>query len=353
MSKEAVPFSSYDRDISTMGASSGFYSLYYSDVPKRARIMTHFHRTIEIMLVMSGTVSVSVEGEIYPMREGDISIVQPGLMHRTLIHTPDKQYIRYVLHLNPAFAHELFRQEGVNDEGFGYLFQTGVLRCNREDTLFASSLLERLHTIEFENKGGVATEDAVLTMTGSKRQGKDPEGDYDVLTMMTHDEKGVLLQYVYAKCLLQELLLYFAMHTGKVRQQTVPLTNPLVEKTIQYINEHYRDPDLSLGAMAQALFVSQGYLCRTFKKYSGGSVYNYVIQKRLGAAQEYLRGGAGVLDACIQCGFRDYSSFLKEFRAAFGMTPREYVAQCRALTPAWRAENAKTPPAAQSGQAAE
>ena len=82
-------------------------------------------------------------------------------------------------------------------------------------------------------------------------------------------------------------------------------------------------------------------------------MYNYVIQKRLRDAQEYLRSGAGVLDACIQCGFREYSSFLKEFRAAYNMTPREYVAQCRALTPAWRAKDAKTPPAAQSGQAAE
>lgn len=347
MSQKAVPFSNYNRDISTMPAPSGFYSLYYSDVPKRARIITHFHYTIELMLVMSGTVSVSVEGVVYPMREGDIAIVQPGRMHRTLIHTPDKLYSRYVLHLDPEFVREMIAQQGLSEAGFDYLFRNGVLTCSRADTLFVSSLLERLHTLEHENRDEAASSWTILFPKGSREEMLRilNNGSYDVPVMKVRGPNGLLPQYAYAKCLLQELLLYFAMHTGNVRQQIVPLTNPLVEKTIQYINEHYREPDLSLGAMAQALFVSQGYLCRMFKKYSGGSVYNYVIQKRLRDAQEYLRGGAGVLDACIQCGFRDYSSFLKEFRAAYGITPREYVAQCRALTPAWRAEDAKTPPA--------
>ena len=39
--------------------------------------------------------------------------------------------------------------------------------------------------------------------------------------------------------------------------------------------------------------------------------------------------GTGVLDACTASGFANYSSFLKSFRALYGITPAEYRAQLR------------------------
>lgn len=192
MSKKAIPFPGYERNISTQEAPSGFFSLYYSDVPKKAQIRTHFHHTIEVMLVLSGTVSVSVEGELFPMREGDISIVQPGRMHRTLIHTPDKQYIRYVLHLNPSFVKDFIGRQGLDAADFEYLFRCCVLHCSRETTLFASSLLERLHTIEYENTGQTLSGNVLFG--GQPRQAPVPGSvvtNYDVLTIQTHTEDGM------------------------------------------------------------------------------------------------------------------------------------------------------------------
>lgn len=314
MSQKSAPFNAYNQTISCLRSMSSFFSLYYSDVPQNAHILTHFHHSIELMLVMSGTVSVSVEGELYPMREGDISIVQPGRMHRTLIHTPDKQYVRYVLHLSPSFIHDLLRRQQLDEAAFDYLFRNCVLHCNRESTLFASSLMERLHTIDCKNRASVHSTDG-------------PAGDLPMIQKYSPNSSYVLPQYAYAECLVQELLLYFAMYESSATRQTVPVTNPLVEKTVQYINEHFREPKLSLQQIAQALFVSQGYLCRMFKKYTGGSVYNFIIQKRLAESQLLLRSGQGVLDTCIQCGFSDYSSYLKAFRAAYNMTPREYAAR--------------------------
>lgn len=319
MSKKITACFNYDREIPLMEVIPNFYSLYYSDIPGQAHIQTHFHRTIEVMLVVSGTVSVSVEGAVYSMQEGDLSVVQPGRMHRTLIHTPGKQYIRYVLHLDPDFIRDFIRRKGLDAGAFDYLFRCCVLHCRREDTLFASSLLERLYTLQLLH----AAQDtpSFQCLTG-----------YSTMPMQSYaqDGKTTLPQYAYAQCLVEELLLYFAIYNNQVKPQTIPLTNPLVEKIIEYINENYLDPNLSLKQVAQAMFVSQGYLSRTFKKYSGGSLYNYVIQKRLAYSQTMLQNNAGVLDACIQSGFRDYSSFLKAFRAAYQLTPREYVARCRA-----------------------
>lgn len=315
MKQKPVSFSAYGQDISNFRMPKHFFSLYYSDIPYNAHIVTHFHHTIELMLVMSGTVSVSVEGQLLPMREGDISIVQPQQMHRTLIHTPEKPYIRYVLHLNPDFIRDLLRRQQLDPTLFDYLFHNCVLQCTPESTLFASSLMERLHTIDCENR----IAENVSSDAGSVRY-------MPCMQKYSNDGRSVLPQYAYAECLIQELLLYFSMYESKAPRQAVPITNPLMEKTVQYIHEHFREPELSLHQIADALFVSQGHLCRIFKKYAGISVYNFIIQKRLTDSQLLLQSGMGVMDACIQCGFGDYSSYLRAFRSAYHMTPREYVA---------------------------
>lgn len=306
---EAERFGAYDIDIPVMNIKSGFFSQYYADVPGGARMITHYHRIIELMLVMKGTVAISVEGEVWPMKEGDIAIVQPGLMHRTLIYTPEKDYVRHVLHVSPDFVHHLEEQQNLPPHTLDYLLRNGIIHCSREDTAFASQLLKRLYDVELKNPGDKAdfTERRFIRV-------KDEQGN-------------TTPPYVYACCLLVEFLLYFSM---KEKDNAItPITNPLIERVIPYINENYRDTDLSLEKLAAEMYVSQGYLCRVFKKYTGGSPYNYIMQKRLACAQALLCQGKSVLDACVQSGFGDYSSFLKAFRALYNCTPREYAARIK------------------------
>ena len=42
-----------------------------------------------------------------------------------------------------------------------------------------------------------------------------------------------------------------------------------------------------------------------------------------------IAAGFSVLDACTASGFTNYSSFLKSFRALYGITPSEYRAALR------------------------
>lgn len=37
-----------------------------------------------------------------------------------------------------------------------------------------------------------------------------------------------------------------------------------------------------------------------------------------------IREGAPVMDACMKCGFNDYSNFLKAFEREFGRSPKEF-----------------------------
>lgn len=48
--------------------------------------------------------------------------------------------------------------------------------------------------------------------------------------------------------------------------------------------------------------------------------------------QEFRYGlvtGKSVLDACMESGFSDYSSFVKSFRKLYGITPMEYREQLK------------------------
>lgn len=316
MKQKPVPFDAYGQDLTSFRVPEDFVTLYYSDVPFDAHLVPHIHQTIEMMLVMSGTVSIDVHGKIFSMREGDIAIVQPQQVHRTLIHTPEKQYTRYVLHLNTDFVQRLLRSQEVEQTSFDYLFRNCVLQCTPENTLFVANLLEQLHTLECKNRD--ETREDVYTVQGKK---------IAIPSMKKYTENGrtMSLQYAYAECLIREFLLYLAMNQNNEKREAAPALNLLVEKAVQYIHEHFHEPELSLQQIAADLFVSQGYLCRMFKKYTGTSVYAFIIQTRLAESQLLLQSGCSVTDACMQSGFNDYSAYLKAFRAAYHMTPRAYI----------------------------
>ena len=71
------------------------------------------------------------------------------------------------------------------------------------------------------------------------------------------------------------------------------------------------------------------HLSRVFKEYTLESIHGYLTNLRMQHCRNELADGTGVLDACTASGFANYSSFLKSFRALYGITPAEYRAQLR------------------------
>ncbi len=92
---------------------------------------------------------------------------------------------------------------------------------------------------------------------------------------------------------------------------------------IRYINSHVTEP-LTLDDLASSFHVSKYYLLREFKKYTGISVHQYLIIRRIFVSQEMIRRGTKPKEACFQCGFTDYSSFYRAFKAKVGMSPEQY-----------------------------
>lgn len=53
------------------------------------------------------------------------------------------------------------------------------------------------------------------------------------------------------------------------------------------------------------------------------SIYQYIIKKRVTISRDMLLNGASVTGACMECGFNNYSNFLKAFKREFGCNPSE------------------------------
>jgi AraC-like DNA-binding protein len=94
-----------------------------------------------------------------------------------------------------------------------------------------------------------------------------------------------------------------------------------------FVRQHLHDPDLSPGAIAGAHHLSVGYLHRLFSV-RGTTLTAWIRSLRLKHAGRDLRDPSlrdvTVHQIAARWGFRDHSTFTRSFRAAYGMSPRDY-----------------------------
>ena len=83
--------------------------------------------------------------------------------------------------------------------------------------------------------------------------------------------------------------------------------------------------NLTLDSLAEQFYISNYHLGHLFKQFTGLSLYQYIMKKRLTVARNMLTLGTPVTTACIECGFNDYSNFLKAFKREFGCNPSNFI----------------------------
>ncbi len=100
----------------------------------------------------------------------------------------------------------------------------------------------------------------------------------------------------------------------------------MAERTITYINEHF-SRDVSISELAALAGLSQYHFIRTFKKETGFTPHEYLVNTRLATARYLLKNTRlPVKDICFNTGFSCESVFCSAFKKHQGMTPAQYRA---------------------------
>lgn len=259
----------------------------YNETPPDVEF--HQHSFYEIFFFLSGNVNYIIEGRSYKLRPGDILLTSSSDIHRPDI-SAGKPYERIVIWLADDFFERL---RDFYDEDFTACFTDAALKDYR---LIRPDSQNIAHLRQLYGK-----------MSEAKQS----------------NEMG---SSALISAYLTEFLVYVsrAYYDSPDSVKNDITENEKINQVITYINENLTE-ELSLDRLAARFYISKYYLSRQFKQFTGLSLYQYIMKKRLISARNMLRAGIPVMDACLCCGFNDYSNFLKAFKREFGRNPSKYL----------------------------
>lgn len=123
---------------------------------------------------------------------------------------------------------------------------------------------------------------------------------------------------------LTDILTEFLLYTP-VRANSLDYVD-MAERTITYINEHFAE-DVSLDELSRHAGLSRFHFIRTFKKETGFTPHEYLVNTRIATARYLLKNSEmSVKDICFSTGFSCESVFCSAFKRHQGMTPAQYRA---------------------------
>lgn len=244
----------------------------------------HSHDFWELYFYVSGNVTYYIENETYYLSKGDILIIPPGKLHRAIIKD-NSTYDRYVLWIYSDCI--------VENEGIRTLAETVETLINEKNTRLVS----------FGGHDLVLLRELFDKLDG---------------TFVNRDE---FFRYTGESCIaliLGEIrkALFAAPKKGKEQGE-------LISRVIARINSDIADAP-SLDELAAEIHLSKYYLSHKFKEYTGTTVHQYILAKKINTAKELLGKGMSTGEVCERCGFGTYANFYKAFVNMTGEPPSAF-----------------------------
>lgn len=102
--------------------------------------------------------------------------------------------------------------------------------------------------------------------------------------------------------------------------------NALVDSIRRDILAEYWDPELSIGLLAGRYHVNQNYMCTLYKRNTGSTIIDDLIDRRIRMAQAMILEKPSLSFASIAhaVGYADPLYFSKAFKKKVGVSPRQF-----------------------------
>lgn len=248
----------------------------------------HRHNAYEIYLFIRGDINHYLEYTCYHLEPGDLIIINPQEMHRT-VSLSEQLYERITINIKQ----EVFQNLSTSSTNLAYCFDSRLLG---ENNLFHLSLEQMLHFLSMADN--------------LENSSKSNEYGHDVLV----------------NSYLSQLLLFINAcyrHSTFTRRNIMP---PLIHNIMKYIDEHLTD-DITLQNLSDMFYLNGTYISRLFKKHTALTLRSYILDRRISYSKRLLADGKSVSEACYEAGFSDYTNFIRSFTKSTGMSPGKYKAK--------------------------
>ena len=232
---------------------------------------THSHPRYEIMFSAEGGVEYVVENRRHELKKGDVLLVKPGLLHfaKRITCAPS---LRYCIGFFPESIE--------NGDLAKRIFDKGEHFALGRDSVFAELVSALRHKLENSYKNAES----------------------------------------FVKNAIDSMILSLDDELGDI-EQTPKQTDTSLNRVIDYVNANLTQIK-SMDEIAEALFFSKSYLGHLFKKETGIGIMEYVRNKKVVRARSLIVTGAKPSEVYLECGFSNYPSFFRAYKAFYGVSPK-------------------------------
>lgn len=274
---------------SVQRGSFGFpIELYRLDLRHPRYVMNyHWHGEFELMRILQGSFSYTIEGHTGVAEAGDIVFVHGGLLHGGVPRACTYQCIVYDLGMLLAEGNACAAALGDFAEHRLVIQRT----FPKQDTLLAETIHGVFDALEQKQPG------------------------YQLQT------QGLLYQ-MFGRILAQG---YYTDNSAENRSTQRKIRQ--LKKTLELIEREYAHP-LTLEQLAAAAGMTPKYFCQFFHDMTKRSPIDYLNYHRIEVACFQLAmGHLSVTELAYECGFNDLSYFIRVFKRYKGTTPKRYAKQ--------------------------
>ena len=245
----------------------------------RYELQLHWPRELEVVRVRQGALHLYLNNTEYVLGAGELALIGSGVLHRA--DPCDAAYECVVFHLN---------------------------MLSRQASGRIGDYVLPLLGGEVDQKRLMATPDLASTLSR-------------LIDCLCTAQPYYELE-AYSLVARVALLLY---RGGCIRPGSrTDHRRHMMAELLHWIEKNYAAP-ITLQQLAEIAKVSEKYLCRFFKEYTGNSPIDYINRLRVErACLSMSEEGKNITEAAFENGFNDISYFSKIFKRYKGMTPREY-----------------------------
>ena len=263
------------------------FNIYPCTIPGDFRqVAVHWQDSMELVYIKRGSGLVQTGAQVCTAQSGDIFVLTPGTLHA----------IRQTESCTMEYENIIFDVE---------------LLGGAED-LCAEKYLLPLQS------GRLALPEHITPDEAWYPQAADCHKEAE--------EANRCKQFGYELCIKGALLRFLALliAQSKALPPAEKASTQRLRAVLQWISAHYSEP-VCVADAAALCQCSPNHFMRWFRQMTGQTFIIFLREYRLNAAAEALRTTEDtILSISEQCGFENLSYFNREFKAHFGMTPREY-----------------------------